>query len=241
MQSMVIYRQYKIELKKMLCSLENEDNIGTNQFYNDFKYIIKSQFMLMLYTTLESIVMTSIQDIFDDIYQKQYNFYHLTDKLKQIYLKFNVKHKERHFNQIISDNNFINIFDRIKRNEIVNIDLFNNEDNNQNNENPFSSGSLDYKNINECILKKFGINIDKNEFNRYSKKTRGDILKNIENMKNYRNQLAHGEKTFDEIGRNITIKDLKEYFLSWIILLRKYLKSIQSYIDKQEYKIIQAA
>ena len=237
MQSMDYYCQYKNDLKNMLSSLEYEDSKDNNQFYKKFSQIIKSQFILMLYTTLESIVMTSIQDIFDDINQKQYNFYHLTNKLKQIYIKFNVKHKERHFNEIIYNNDFMDIFNRIERKETVNIELFNEE----NKENPFSAGSLDYSSIYENILKKFDITIDREKFNKYSNRIKRNILKDIENIKNYRNQLAHGEKTFEEIGKTITISDLKKYFCSWIIFLREYLKSIQSYINKQGYMLVQAA
>lgn len=226
MQSKNYYDDYRSFFKKMLYELQEAEIQSTDSFYNNFKQVIKSQFILMLYTTIESVVMTGIQDIFDDISTKKYNFYNLRDEVKKIYLKFNIKNKERHINNII-DRDMIEILDKIEKEEIVNISLLTN----LNNENPFSAGSLDCKSIRENILEKFGIDtIDENTFKKCH-----NTLQNIVQIKDYRNKLAHGEETFENIGRNITIDTLKEYFLSWSMFLRKYVKNIQKYITNEEY------
>ncbi|MBX2045667.1 hypothetical protein I9S52_07175, partial [Campylobacter coli] len=51
-----------------------------------------------------------------------------------------------------------------------------------------------------------------------------------------RNKLAHGEKSFQDFGSNITVDDLKKRYISIIIFLHKYLKNIEYYIINKGYK-----
>lgn len=65
------------------------------------------------------------------------------------------------------------------------------------------------------------------------KKTRdgNDLL----NIKNHRNDLAHGSQSFKEIGRNTTADELLEIQERVICYLREILQNIETCISNQEY------
>lgn len=68
----------------------------------------------------------------------------------------------------------------------------------------------------------------------YSERTlgRNDHLKLI---KDNRNDLAHGDKTFVEIGRDVSINDLRSHVASAIWYMRSVLNNVSEYLQKQQY------
>ncbi len=148
MQAKELYLEQKSFLKGLLRDMNRLEQ-ENNKFYADYSQTLKSQFVLMLYTTLESIVMQSIQDIFDVIKQEKRSFYELNNAFKKIYFKAKIIDKARHFNEIVSDKNFLKIIDIIAHKQTIEITP--KED--FKNENPFKASSLDMKNIKENILK----------------------------------------------------------------------------------------
>lgn len=229
MESQEIYTQQKEFLKDFLKDIEKMDIGENNVFYNNYKQIIKSQFIIMLYTLLESVVMQGLQDIFDHIKQTKTCFYDLKDEVKKIYVKAKIKNKERHFNQILGED-LIELIKKLYEIKKVDIDL----KKDFTNENPFNAGALNYQNIDKYIIKNFVLNdIDVSEYNKIFRiKIQETIKENTEN----RNKLAHGEISFQDFGKDITIKELRIRYISVIIYLYKYLKSIKNYINNQGYK-----
>lgn len=61
--------------------------------------------------------------------------------------------------------------------------------------------------------------------------------KDLLTIKTNRNDLAHGTKSFSEIGRNYTVTELQEMKEAAFAYLDSILKNIESYIQKQEYLI----
>ncbi|MCW1360049.1 MAE_28990/MAE_18760 family HEPN-like nuclease [Campylobacter sp. CCS1377] len=231
MESWTIYKEQKSFLKDLLRDMETMDKRNNNAFYNKYAQSIKSKFVIMLYTILESVVVQSLQDIFDYIKQNKIRFHDLNDNMKKIYFKAKIKNKERHFNAIVADN-LIEVIKQLN-NGIVEINL----KKDFNNENPFNAGSLNYKNIKDDILAMLissdSIDSNINKFNKYFRINIQEIIrKNTED----RNKLAHGEKSFQDFGSNITVDDLKKRYISIIIFLHKYLKSIEYYIINKGYK-----
>lgn len=229
MESQEIYMQQKEFLKDFLKDIEKIDIEENNIFYNNYKQIIKSQFIIMLYTFLESVIMQSLQDIFDHIKQAKICFHNLKDEVKKVYIKAKIKNKERHFNQIIAED-LIRVIKQLHKNESIDINLKIDFDG----ENPFNAGALNYRNIDKHIIKNFVLNnIDINEYNKFLGINIQDKIKiNTED----RNKLAHGEISFQDFGKNITIKELRIRYISIVIYLCKYLKSIENYINNQGYK-----
>jgi hypothetical protein len=50
-----------------------------------------------------------------------------------------------------------------------------------------------------------------------------------------RNDLAHGNKSFANVGRNVTIGDILQIKEEVVEYLRQILINIESYLDNQEY------
>ena len=54
-------------------------------------------------------------------------------------------------------------------------------------------------------------------------------------IKNKRNDLAHGNKSFAEIGRDITVEELLTIKEEVIAYLEQILNNINQYITRQDY------
>lgn len=233
MQSKDLYFEQRKFLKALLKDMEKLEQ-KHDSFYSDYQQILKSQFVLMLYTTIESVVMQSIQDIFDIIKQEKRHFYDLTNNIKQIYFKAKINNKERNFNQIVKDGRFLSLLDEFKETNSI-VEIIIKQDFEQ--ENPFKAGSLDCKNIKEYIFGALEIedNITTN-LKKWNHILKQDIASCIQNdIKVSRNALAHGEISFNNFGKDKSIKDLKKYYISVNIFLFYYIKSIQLYVSEKKY------
>ena len=91
------------------------------------------------------------------------------------------------------------------------------------------SGNVDAQKVRE-IAKEYGFSSDINH-----KEAKGG--KDLLTIKTNRNDLAHGTKSFSEIGRNYTVTELQEMKEAAFAYLDSILKNIESYIQKQEYLI----
>jgi hypothetical protein len=72
----------------------------------------------------------------------------------------------------------------------------------------------------------------------FSCKTEPTKTKDGQNLlvvKSNRNDLAHGVKSFEEVGRDQTIEELLEIKQEVIEYLRQILQNIKIYLDNQEY------
>jgi ABC-type microcin C transport system permease subunit YejB len=84
-----------------------------------------------------------------------------------------------------------------------------------------ASGNLDARKIRE-IAKKYGFTVP-------------EKCDELIDIKKFRNQLAHGEKTFSEIGREKSVVELIKINTRVIIYLRIILKNIRKFIDRKNY------
>jgi hypothetical protein len=78
------------------------------------------------------------------------------------------------------------------------------------------------------IAKKYGFSYQTD----FAKTKNGEKLVDI---KDKRNDLAHGVKSFKEVGQGKTIEDLLEIKKEVIEYLRQILENIKTYLDNQEY------
>lgn len=56
-------------------------------------------------------------------------------------------------------------------------------------------------------------------------------------IKNKRNNLAHGEYTFSDIGKEYSIKDLEELKNKTLLYLDDVLSKVETYIAEERYKL----
>jgi hypothetical protein len=59
-------------------------------------------------------------------------------------------------------------------------------------------------------------------------------------VKTHRNDLAHGNKTFADIGRDTTVEELRRHSLHAILYMREVIRQIEDYLDKQRYLAVNA-
>lgn len=169
---------------------------------------LKANGFLLLYNLVESTMRNAIQAIFDELDSSKVSFDSVKTELKIIVLQ-NLKacapDKVHLKMSKISVDIITACFDPER--------LF--------------SGNVDGRLIRETA-KKYGFSSDTD-----SKKTKDG--KNLLIVKTNRNDLAHGIKSFEEVGRDKTIEELLEIKEEVIEYLRQILKNIKVYLDNKEY------
>lgn len=197
-------------LDKGKCSIICVDILGneeTAEVDSELSTILKANGFLLLYNLIEATIRNSIDAVLNSIHSSTVTFRSLSENLKKIWIKQEAKGLTNEKSQ----ERIMLIAKTVLDNEILSFerDCIN------------ISGNIDAKKIRE-IIKQFGGNEISN----------GRDLKTI---KDKRNNLAHGEFTFSEIGKDYTIRDLIDYKDETKQYLSSVLDEIQDYIDNQKY------
>ena len=183
---------------------------------------LKASIVLMLYNAVESTCSKCLQKIHETICSESLDFNKLSKHIRKILLTY----YDKSINTPFLHNNKKNKIDY----EIDKIDYILNyknfglsyEDMKKNYE--LFSGNLDDAEI-KSVFKKYGIKIEENE-------------KVLGRIKNERNDLAHGRKTFEEVGRDYTWQELKKKHASVFDYLEIVLTYVCEYISNAKYKEI---
>lgn len=197
-------------LDKGNCSIKCVDILGQEEIKNidsELSTILKANGFLLLYSLVEATVRSSIDAVLNSMRTSSVTFRDLSDNLKKIW----IKQETRSINSETNYEKILQIAKNILENEILSFekDCIN------------ISGNIDAQKIRN-ILKQFGGHEISN----------GRDLKTI---KDKRNNLAHGEFTFSEIGKDYTVQDLIDYKDETKNYLSNVLEEIQDYIDNQKY------
>ena len=197
-------------LDKGNCSIKCVDILGQEEIKNidsELSTILKANGFLLLYNLVEATVRSSIDAVLNSMHTSSVTFRDLSDNLKKIW----IKQETRSINSETNYEKILQIAKNILENEILSFekDCIN------------ISGNIDAQKIRN-ILKQFGGHEISN----------GRDLKTI---KDKRNNLAHGEFTFSEIGKDYTVQDLIDYKDETKNYLSNVLEEIQDYIDNQKY------
>ena len=175
---------------------------------NVLESTLKASAYLLLYNLIESTIKNAIGAIFDELQNQGVSFDGIRPELKKIIL---VNLKRRNPDKILNE-----IEDRSL--DIIKIG-FNREE--------LFSGNIDSKLIRETA-KKYGFSSQTD----YENTTNGEDLYLV---KNNRNDLAHGIKSFAEVGNQKGADELIEIKNKVVQYLKEILTNIQRYIDNQEY------
>jgi hypothetical protein len=169
---------------------------------------LKANSFLLLYNLVESTLRNAVEAIFDEFKIKAVSFDHLKPKIKMIVLQ-NLKNRSP--NKIYLTINQLStdiITATFEREELF-------------------SGNVDARLIKE-IADKYGFSCQTN-----AQETKNG--KNLVVVKSNRNDLAHGIKSFEEVGRDKTIEELLEIKEEVVEYLRQILENIRDYLDNEEY------
>jgi hypothetical protein len=174
----------------------------------DLAKTLKANGFLLLYNLIESSMGNAIEAIFDELKSQNIPFDSVRTEIKKVVLQ---NFKNRSPDSIHTEIQDISI-------DIITFSF---------NKKKLFSGNINRKAITDTA-KKYGFSCDTN----YSKTKHGKSLDSI--MQN-RKDLAHGNKSFSEVGRDTSIGDLLKVKEEVIEYVGQILKNINSYIDKKEY------
>ncbi|MEN5436713.1 MAE_28990/MAE_18760 family HEPN-like nuclease [Sphingobacterium faecium] len=181
---------------------------------------LRSTSYLLLYNLIESTIYNSITTIFDEIKDCELKYSEVIDDVQKYWLNNIYKHNDNKKKETIIET-IINISNKIS-NEII--ELESNEIN--------YGGSLDALKI-FATAKSMKIDIN-NVHLIYDKTKHGESLVDV---KKKRNWLAHGEKSFIEVGSSSTfsqLKDTKKYICDF---LSEFITSVETYIVNKHFQI----
>lgn len=194
------------------CSIICKDiNGGTTEKIIDGELakMMKANGFLLLYNLIEATIRNSISAILNSISTDKLTFKLLSDNLKKLWINQEInKTKDiSKFKEKVSE-----LSEKILNDKLLE---FSNECVN-------ISGNIDAQRIRE-IAKKFG----------YLEPKDG---RGLQTIKDKRNQLAHGEFTFSDIGKNYTSNDLIDYKSEVVTFIENVLNNVEIYINAKGYK-----
>ncbi|MBQ6886455.1 MAG: hypothetical protein IJN54_02945 [Lachnospiraceae bacterium] len=221
----VIYGMYdervgEIELYfNAISELYEHKNEGAQHEYlkDDFLKMLKSNLILMIYNLVESTIMGGILRIYDQLKSEGYSYNDVREEIKKIWFEFK-------FNEVYDRNAHFNSY-RDKAADIINA-ILEGKTLELNRKATDISGNLDADKI-RIICHEHGITYN------LSQECRGGIV--LKDVKDKRNDLAHGTLSFEECGRNYSLSDLKEIKDETIIFLKGILDGMNAYYSAKKY------
>ncbi|MDY6781421.1 MAG: MAE_28990/MAE_18760 family HEPN-like nuclease [Cyanobacteriota bacterium] len=198
-----------LEYGSIQLNVVNAKSSNPKKINNNLAKTLKATGFLLLYNLVESTMTNAIETIFDELKNQNVSFDDVREELKKIIIE-NFK-KNNSTEKLLVDIQSISVdiissgFDKQK--------LF--------------SGNIDAKKIRE-IASKYGFSFQTN-----ARKTQNgaDLLK----IKTSRNDLAHGLKSFEDVGKDLTADELLRIQKRVICYLKAILENIDDYISKKEY------
>ncbi|NMG21301.1 MAE_28990/MAE_18760 family HEPN-like nuclease [Brasilonema bromeliae] len=169
---------------------------------------LKANGFLLLYNLIESSMRNAIEAIFDELKGKKVSFNSVRIEIRKVVLQNFKNRSPEDIHTRITDISLDIITAGFKSRELF-------------------SGNIDRDEITKTA-RKYGFSCDTD----YSKTKHGENLYII--MRN-RNDLAHGNKSFSEVGKDISIGDLLKVKEEVIEYIRQILKNIEKYLNAKEY------
>lgn len=176
--------------------------------------ILKANGFILLYNLIEATITKSIEAIFTAIYDDGLTFQKLSDKIKKLWLNQKAIPLKSGIDAL-SHNKILTILDDVAKSIIDNQIL---------------------KLKTECI--RISGNIDAQEIRNIAKKIGFEQAKDgsiLEEIKKKRNNLAHGEFTFGEIGKNVSVNDMIKYKDCAYSHLKDVINNIDSFIQNKRF------
>lgn len=182
--------------------------------------ILKSNAVLLLYNSVEGTVYNSLNFIIDKVNNEQLNYQNVISQIQKIWLnsKFPI-------GTDLEELGFEKIFERMHDllNSKIEIDIV---EFRTRNKGYFGKSNINDDVIHEEVFPKIGLS------------TAQKITESkLEDIKNHRNDLAHGNSSFAELGSKITYSSLEDHKNKVFRYLEKYVERITDYVNQQKYKV----
>ncbi len=195
----------KLEYKK-------QGTIVTERIQPQFQIILIANAFLLLYNLIESTVRNSIIEIYTKIEDDEITFEELSENLQKIWVKQEIDNfKENNFKPETLQKYVLDLAKEILDKETIKLSKKKME----------FSGNLDAGEIRR-LADKIGFNKPLNG-------------RNLEEIKNKRNRLAHGEQTFCDVGKDFTVKKLTDFKKETFSYLSNIINNIENFIRTKNY------
>lgn len=192
--------------------IEN-DKIVTKRIESKFLTILLANAFLILYNLIEATVRNSIVELYLKIEEDNISYEKLNDNLRKLWIKQKTDNlKEGNFRQDKLREHIMNIAQAILEKETIKLSK----------ESIDLSGNIDARKIRE-LAQQIGFETTSNG-------------RNLLNIKNKRNKLAHGELTFYDVGKDYSVNDLFELKNETFVYLEDVINKIERYIVEKSYK-----
>jgi MAE_28990/MAE_18760-like HEPN len=225
-----IIKEFKLQVKEVnlyfdfiKSSVENDVYLSSatkawrKPVTSEIQKILKANFFLILYNLIEATIRKSILEIYDALREDGIHYKLAKPEIQKIFLDYYCKRiretSNNKFTERISELLQDTLNDTVIELNIESIPI---------------SGNLDARKVRE-LARAYGFS----ETVSKAKRAGADLMI----VKEQRNSLAHGLKTFSECGRNYSIRDLKNIKDEVIRYLEDILKNIKTYIDNKEYRL----
>lgn len=210
------------EFIDFLDNIEKTENMEKSRYilYNkDVEKIIRANSLLMLYNLVESTLVTGMEEVYSALKEKKITYSQVRSEIREIWFNYrfsNAYDRKAHYDTYKKTAE--KIITSIMLNEPLILDR----------KATGISGNLDATSIRD-VCKKHGI-----QFHIPVNCHGGEKLTQV---KDQRNQLAHGTLSFVECGRDFTVEDLHVIKEEVENFLSGFIDSIESYYDNEEYLI----
>jgi len=179
--------------------------------------VLKANVFLLLYNLVESTIRNAINDIVDEINDEELAYTTLKNELRKAWVKKATKGLESAKADKIT-NTVFEIIEKFHNEPCITYerDFIN------------FSGNLDAKKI-RVIAESIGFSTKVHHTAKGGEK--------LEDIKDKRNNLAHGNFSFSEIGREYNISSLEEIKNQVFIYLKGVLRNIKNYLEGKKYLV----
>ncbi len=179
----------------------------------DFYKILKSNAYLLLYNLIEAVVEKSLDITFQAINTERLSYNLTSESIRKLCIKLHSKKIRNISNDKSISKEIVDVIDYFVGSKLIELskELLSGR-----------SGNLDTKKINE-ILKELGIRPSSNPHS-------------LQSVKQKRNNLAHGDISFADGGKDVVLTDLTDCKDEVFIYLQDFINKIKSYLVNKEYK-----
>lgn len=181
------------------------------------KTSIKAGIILMLYNAVESTVTKCLERMHGILINQGLMFDDCNDSLKQLVVVYYENAKERVTDVHNKALHILRFYEYINGNRGFELTY-----EQMSKFYSLYSGNLDSREI-ISVLEKYGIGFQ-------------ERISELKTIKDKRNQLAHGELSFEEVGRELSLQQLNHMKEKTFTYLEKLIDKINRYIEDEQYK-----
>lgn len=211
-------RKQEIEFYySILLDIDNEKGNVINTINNKlFARIMKSNFLLMLYNLIEATISTGMLEIYEQLKNDECSYVSLISELQNVWRDYKVK-------EIFDSSSELKAYTR--RVELVVNEILEKTPIQFNKKMLNINGNLNAKKIKEmCDKHKIRYRVIDDEMQ-------------LEKVRKIRNSLAHGDESFSNCARDITVADLERIKDTIFAFLAGIIKGMEKYCDEKQYII----